>query len=240
MIYYLEDDEQIRNLAIYTLGQTGHETQGFSRAPELYAALERQVPDLILLDVMLPGEDGFSVLARLRSRSETRDVPVMMLTAKSTEYDTVTGLDAGADDYLSKPFGMMELVSRVNALLRRETRARRHGLAQAGMWQSGVNDTVLEAGPIHLDAARYEVTVAGKPVQLTRKEFEMLRYLLANRGIALSRSQLLDHVWGYSVVGQTRTVDAHVQTLRKKLSAADPAAAELIETVRGVGYKLAE
>ena len=209
MIYYLEDDEQIRNLALYTLEQTGHATRGFSRASEMDVALATEVPDLFLLDVMLPDEDGISVLKRLRADSRTANVPIMMLTAKSTEFDTVCGLDAGADDYLAKPFGMMELISRVNALLRRHERV-----------------------------ARYQVTADGEEVQLTHKEFEMLRYLMENRGIVVSRDLLLDRVWGYSIAGETRTVDAHVQTLRKKLSEVCPEASTYIETVRGVGYRL--
>lgn len=247
MIYYLEDDEQIRNLTLYTLAQTGHETRGFACAAELYAALEDAVPDLFILDVMLPGEDGISVLKKLRARPDAENVPVMMLTAKSTEFDTVLGLDAGADDYLAKPFGMMELLSRVNALLRRarrdEERARQAAeAARADVPAAAIADAasadVMDAGPIHLDAARYAVTVAGCEVRLTHKEFETLRFLMHNRGIVVSRSQLLDQVWGYEVAGETRTVDAHIQTLRKKLSEADPQAASLIETVRGVGYRM--
>ncbi len=232
MIYYLEDDEQIRNLTLYTLSQTGHETRGFSRAAEMDAALTQAVPDLFLLDVMLPDEDGISVLKRLRRDPRTQDVPIMMLTAKSTEYDTVTGLDAGADDYLAKPFGMMELLSRVNALLRRASREAQN---EASALAAG---ETLDAGPISLDPASYRVTVSGKEVRLTHKEFEMLRYLMENRGIVVSRDKLLEHVWGYGVAGETRTVDAHVQTLRKKLGEADPEAVAFVETVRGVGYRL--
>lgn len=235
MIYYLEDDEQIRNLALYTLEQTGHATRGFSRASEMDVALATEVPDLFLLDVMLPDEDGISVLKRLRADSRTANVPIMMLTAKSTEFDTVCGLDAGADDYLAKPFGMMELISRVNALLRRHERDVHTG--QREMAAAGDGET-LEAGPICLNVARYQVTADGEEVQLTHKEFEMLRYLMENRGIVVSRDLLLDRVWGYSIAGETRTVDAHVQTLRKKLSEVCPEASTYIETVRGVGYRL--
>ena len=249
MIYYLEDDEQIRNLTLYTLAQTGHETQGFSCAAELYEAIERAVPDLFILDVMLPGEDGISVLKKLRACDDTADVPVMMLTAKSTEFDTVTGLDAGADDYLAKPFGMMELLSRVNALLRRarrnEERARQAAdLARAEAKSSHSSDSemprdkeILEIGPIRLDAARYLV-VGGDEVRLTHKEFETLRFLMSNCGMVVSRNQLLVQVWGYEVAGETRTVDAHIQTLRKKIGEVDQEAASLIETVRGVGYRM--
>lgn len=246
MIYYLEDDEQIRNLTLYTLAQTGHETCGFACAPELYEALERAVPDLFILDVMLPGEDGISVLKKLRERPDTTNVPVMMLTAKSTEFDTVLGLDSGADDYLAKPFGMMELLSRVNALLRRARRdaeaARQAADSASGRKDAASADAeksdIMDAGPIHLDAARYMVEVSGIEVRLTHKEFETLRFLMHNRGIVVSRGQLLDQVWGYEVAGETRTVDAHIQTLRKKLGEADSQAASLIETVRGVGYRM--
>lgn len=246
MIYYLEDDEQIRNLTLYTLAQTGHETCGFACASELYEALERAVPDLFILDVMLPGEDGISVLKKLRGRPDTENVPVMMLTAKSTEFDTVLGLDAGADDYLAKPFGMMELLSRVNALLRRVRRdaelARQTAAAADAGGQGASSEApeadVMDVGPIHLDVARYAVAVDGVEVRLTHKEFEMLRFLMRNRGIVVSRDTLLDQVWGYEVAGETRTVDAHIQTLRKKLGEADPQVVSLIETVRGVGYRL--
>ncbi len=265
MIYYLEDDEQIRNLTIYTLSQTGKEAMGFSRAQEMYEALEHEVPDLFILDVMLPGEDGITVLQHLRSRPDTHDVPVMMLTAKSTEYDKVTGLDSGADDYMTKPFGMMELVSRINALMRRASRPisdsggfpvqashPRTGssTSDSESTTSGASEStaafgdqcegVFDAGPIHMDVARHLVTVNGMELRLTRKEFDMLHYLMVNRGIVVSRSQLLDHVWGYSVAGHTRTVDAHVQTLRKKLGEIDPSASSMVETVRGVGYRVRE
>lgn len=242
MIYYLEDDEQIRNLTLYTLAQTGHETRGFACASELYEALEQAVPDLFILDVMLPGEDGISVLKKLRGRPDTENIPVMMLTAKSTEFDTVLGLDSGADDYLAKPFGMMELLSRVNALLRRVRRdaelARQASDAASERFDAAEKADIMDAGPIHLDAARYVVEVSGAEVRLTHKEFETLRFLMHNRGIVVSRGQLLDQVWGYEVAGETRTVDAHIQTLRKKLGEADSQAASLIETVRGVGYRM--
>lgn len=239
MIYYLEDDEQIRTLTLYTLGQAGHETKGFACAAQLYEGIAQQVPDLFLLDVMLPGEDGISVVKKLREDSRTCNVPVMMLTAKSTEFDTVVGLDAGADDYLAKPFGMMELLSRVNALLRRANRkGAGDAAAAAGESEGRSREEVLTAGPVVLDAASYRVTAEGEKVNLTHKEFEMLRYLMRNRGIVISRDRMLEQVWGYMVAGETRTVDAHVQTLRKKLGEASPAAAALIETVRGVGYRL--
>ena len=226
MIYYLEDDEQIRNLALYTLEQTGHATRGFSRASEMDIALASEVPDLFLLDVMLPDEDGISVLKRLRADARTANVPIMMLTAKSTEFDTVCGLDAGADDYLAKPFGMMELVSRVNALLRR---------AQAPAVNS--SDT-LTCGPIELVSSAHTVKAGGTPVSLTLKEFDLLHALMKNEGKVLSRRQLLEDVWDVSYVGETRTVDVHIQTLRQKLAAASSGADGCICTVRGVGYTL--
>lgn len=237
MIYYLEDDDQIRALTLYTLSQAGHTARGFANAAQLYEGVATQVPDLFLLDVMLPGEDGISVVKKLRERPETRDVPVMMLTAKSTEFDTVVGLDAGADDYLAKPFGMMELLSRVNALLRRAARAQAADAAQ-GHGEDAERDELLQVGPISLDAASYRVAADGIEVRLTHKEFEMLRYLMRNCGVVISRDRLLEQVWGYVVAGETRTVDAHVQTLRKKLGEASMQAASLIETVRGVGYRL--
>ena len=253
MIFYLEDDSHIRDLALYALERTGYEARGFSRAAELYAALKTTVPDLILLDVMLPEEDGVHVLTQLRANQATQDIPVMMLTAKSTEYDKVKGLDAGADDYLTKPFGMMELVSRVGALLRRDERARRHAQTRKDIQvqpsatlitdepvpaQEQHEAQLLEAGSITLDPGRYKVCVAGKEVRLTHKEFELLRYLLEKRGFVLTRTQMLEHVWGYRDGYETRTVDAHILTLRKKIADIDQAAAECIETVHGVGYRV--
>ncbi len=228
MIYYVEDDEQIRNLTLYTLTQAGYQVRGLSCAGELYDALDQEVPELILLDVMLPGQDGISICSTLRKQERTADIPIMMLTAKSTEYDTVTGLDAGADDYLAKPFGMMELLSRVNALLRRSQKtAFRH-----------VSDEILCNGCISVDCTAHSVLVDGRPVVLTRKEFDLLVYLMRRKGAVVTRERLLAAVWNYDIMGETRTVDAHVQTLRKKLSTGSPEAAKLIVTVRGVGYRM--
>ncbi len=225
MIYYVEDDPNIRNLAIYALEQAGLKTQGFSAAEELYAACQIELPELFLLDIMLPHEDGISILRHLRDQQATKDIPVMMLTAKGTEFDVVTGLDSGADDYLAKPFGMMELVSRVNALLRRSGK-------ESG--QDGYE--VLRAEGLALTPSKRSVTVNDEPVTLTFKEFELLRMLLENRGLVLSREQLLELVWGWSYSGNTRTVDVHIQTLRQKLGEAG----SLIETIRGVGYRVKE
>ena len=226
MIYYVEDDNNIRELALYALRQAGLDARGFADAEPFRAACKQSVPDLILLDIMLPGTDGMAILSELRANSATADIPVMMLTAKGTEYDKVLGLDGGADDYLAKPFGMMELVSRVNALLRRAAAP----TAPAG--------DMLECGPIELRVLEHTVSAGGVPVELTLKEFDLLRALLRNVGRVLSRGQLLEDVWGMTFVGETRTVDVHIQTLRQKLSAACPGADACIKTVRGVGYSI--
>ncbi len=226
MIYYVEDEVNIRELALYALKQAGLEAQGYPDAESFRVALAQRVPDLILLDIMLPGTDGLAILAELRHDARYAAIPVMMLTAKGTEFDKVVGLDAGADDYLAKPFGMMELVSRCNALLRRAAR-------QA----APVMRDVLECGPIVLDRDAREVHVGGVGVELTLKEFDLLAELMSNQGRVLSRAQLLERVWEITYVGETRTVDAHVQTLRHKLSVACPGAEECIQTVRGVGYR---
>lgn len=225
MIYYVEDDVNIRDLAIYALKQAGFEAQGFPEADEFFAACKTRVPDLVLLDIMLPGTDGLEILRMIRDDASMKTLPVMMLTAKGTEYDTVCGLDAGADDYLAKPFGMMELVSRVNALLRR---AHAPAAEDAG--------DVLASGPIVLTSSAHTVTVDGEPVALTLKEFDLLRALMANEGRVLSRSQLLEEVWGVTYVGETRTIDVHIQTLRQKLARVREGVDALITTVRGVGY----
>lgn len=223
MIYLVEDDDSIRELVLYTLHTTGFEAEGFRNAADFWQALEKELPQLVLLDIMLPDEDGLHILKRLRAGAETADLPVMMLTAKSSEYDRVVGLDSGADDYLPKPFGMMELVSRVRALLRRAAKP-------------AAEDKLFTAGSLAVDVKRRAVTVDGEPVILTYKEFELLCYLLENRGVVLSRDQILTKIWDYNYSGETRTVDVHIRTLRQKL---DDAGA-LIETVRGVGYRLAQ
>ena len=226
MIYYLEDDTNIRDLTVYALKQAGLEAAGFAHAGDFFDACRESLPDLVLLDIMLPEVDGLEGLRRLREDPATKFLPVMMLTAKGTEFDKVSGLDAGADDYLAKPFGMMELVSRVNALLRRAAAP----TAPAG--------DVLECGPIELRVLEHTVSAGGVPVELTLQEFDLLRALLRNVGRVLSRGQLLEDVWGMTFVGETRTVDVHIQTLRQKLSAACPGADACIKTVRGVGYSI--
>ena len=223
MIYLVEDDDSIRELVLYTLHTTGFEAEGFQNAADFWQALEKELPQLVLLDIMLPDEDGLHILKRLRAGAETADLPVMMLTAKSSEYDRVVGLDSGADDYMPKPFGMMELVSRVRALLRRAAKP-------------AAEDKLLTAGSLAVDVKRRAVTVDGEPVILTYKEFELLCYLLENRGVVLSRDQILTKIWDYNYSGETRTVDVHIRTLRQKLGNAGA----LIETVRGVGYRLAQ
>lgn len=223
MIYLVEDDDSIRELVLYTLHTTGFEAEGFRNAADFWQALEKELPQLVLLDIMLPDEDGLHILKRLRAGAETADLPVMMLTAKSSEYDRVVGLDSGADDYLPKPFGMMELVSRVRALLRRAAKP-------------AAEDKLFTAGSLAVDVKRRAVTVDGEPVILTYKEFELLCYLLENRGVVLSRDQILTKIWDYNYSGETRTVDVHIRTLRQKLGGAGA----LIETVRGVGYRLAQ
>lgn len=220
MIYLVEDDDSIRELVLYTLHTTGFEAEGFRNAAGFWQALEKELPQLVLLDIMLPDEDGLHILKRLRAGAETADLPVMMLTAKSSEYDRVVGLDSGADDYMPKPFGMMELVSRVRALLRRAAKP-------------AAEDKLFTAGALAVDVKRRAVTVDGEPVILTYKEFELLCYLLENRGVVLSRDQILTKIWDYNYSGETRTVDVHIRHIRQKLG--DDA--RYIETIRGVGYK---
>ena len=218
MIYLLEDDDSIRDLVIYTLQSQGMEAKGFPRPSAFWEAMAEHTPSLVLLDIMLPEEDGISVLKQLRSSARTCRLPVIMLTAKGTEYDKVLGLDVGADDYLAKPFGMMELLSRIRALLRRTERE--------------VN--IYRCGVLTVDQTRHTVTVNGREVVLTQKEFEVLCLLLKNRGQVLSRERLIEDVWGYAFTGESRTVDVHVRTLRQKLEEAGA----YIETVRGYGYKI--
>lgn len=219
MIYCVEDDASIRELVIYTLQATGYEAQGFADGKAFSAALAKQLPELVLLDIMLPGEDGLQILKRLRADGRTAQLPVMMLTAKGTEFDKVVGLDSGADDYMTKPFGMMELVSRVKALLRRTKRDNTH---------------VLSCGALTLNRDTHRVEAEGQEVLLTHKEFELLEYLLENSNLVLTRDKILDCIWGYSAEVETRTLDVHIRSLRQKLGPCG----ELIETVRGVGYRM--
>ncbi len=219
MIYCVEDDSAIRELMVYTLKVSGFEAQGFESDAGFWQAMKKELPELIILDVMLPGEDGLSILAKLRSSPVTADVPVIMATAKDSEYDKVVGLDSGADDYLAKPFGMMEMVSRIRAVLRR-----------AGNKQP----ETISYGSIFLDTGKHTVTADGKPVALTLKEYELLKLFMEKPGQVFTRDNILSSVWGIDFAGETRTVDVHIGTLRTKLESAG----NLIRTVRGVGYKL--
>ena len=219
MIYLLEDDDSIRELVIYTLNSQGMEARGFARPSAFWEAMGEQTPSLALLDVMLPEEDGISVLKKLRASAHTARLPIIMLTAKGTEYDKVLGLDAGADDYVAKPFGMMELLSRIRALLRRTERE---------------DDALYRCGQLTVDPGSHTVLVGDREVALTQKEFEVLSLLLKNKGQVLSRERLIEDVWGYAFTGESRTVDVHVRTLRQKLGEAGAC----IETVRGYGYKI--
>lgn len=221
MIYCVEDDASIREIEIYTLKSTGFAANGFETAADFFAALRNEKPDLILLDIMLPDEDGTQVLKKLKKDPVTRDIPVIMASAKGTEYDKVQGLDTGADDYLAKPFGMMEMVSRIRAVLRRVNSS---------------SEQVIENSGIRMDASRHEVLVDGEPVVLTLKEYDLLYLLLSHPGIVYTRDQLLNHIWGTEYDGETRTVDVHVRTLRQKLGNAG----RHIDTVRGVGYRYKE
>ncbi len=219
MIYLLEDDESIRKFVIYALNQTGFEAEGFGLPSQFKAAVEKKAPKLVLLDIMLPEEDGISVLSWLRKRNDTAQIPVIFLTAKSSEYDKVTGLDNGADDYITKPFGTMELISRIKALLRRTSKSAEE----------------YSAGELYVCPSKHIVKVRDEEVALTLKEFEMLCLLLKNRGTVLTRDRLLEEIWGYDYDGESRTVDVHIKTLRTKLKSCG----ELVETVRGIGYKIA-
>ena len=221
MIYIVEDDDNIRELEDYALRSGGFTAESFSGGSDFWAACRKEIPDLVLLDIMLPEEDGLQILRQLRANPATKLVPVIMVTAKTTELDVVKGLDLGADDYIPKPFGIMELLSRVKAVLRRSKRAPEP-------------DTVFSYGDILLDDKRRVVTAGGSVCELTYKEYELLKLLLRNQRLVLTREKILQSVWGYNFEGETRTVDMHIKTLRKKLGAGG----ELIKTVRNVGYKI--
>ena len=220
-IFIVEDDEDIREIVIYALQSAGFEAFGFETGEELLAALDAGLPSLVLLDIMLPENDGLSILEKLRKMPNTKKLPIIMLTAKNSEYDKVKGLDMGADDYISKPFGVMELIARVNAVLRR----------------GGTDEKEkLEVSGLSLDNARREILADGEQVVLTFKEYELLYCLMKNTGIVLSRDKILESVWGYDFEGESRTVDMHIKTLRQKLGASG----KLIKTIRNVGYKLGD
>lgn len=220
MIYCVEDDRSIRDLMIYTLNAAGFDAKGFNDGAGLFEALQKEQPQLILLDIMLPGEDGISILQKLRMQTATEEIPVIMATARGTEYDKVTGLDAGADDYLVKPFGMMEMLSRIKAVLRRTI----------------PKETLhcLRTGCLELNTDTHTVLVHSRRVQLTLKEYNLLQLFMENPDRVFTRSQLLEAVWGVDYVGETRTIDVHIGTLRMKLGECG----DYIETVRGVGYRM--
>lgn len=221
-IFFVEDDKNIRELVLYALKNSGFQAVGYEVASEFYEGLKRVTPDLIILDIMLPDEDGLHVLKKLKQSPDHKAVPVIMLTAKDSEYDKIQGLDSGADDYITKPFGVLELVSRIKAVLRRVERVEK--------------DDVLSVGDLILDNIKHEVTVSNQKVVLTYKEYELLYYLLKNRDIVLTREKLLELVWNTDYAGESRTVDVHIGSLRSKLKSAG----NYIHTVRGVGYKLTE
>jgi len=222
MIYCVEDDRSIRELMLYALRASGFEAEGFEDGETLFAALARYCPQLILLDIMLPGMDGIEILKKLREKPATASIPVIMASAKGTEYDKVLGLDLGADDYLAKPFGMMEMVSRIRAVLRRS------GTSEKGK--------TLSLGKLGMDVVSHTVTSDGTRVTLTLKEFELLRLFLSEPGRVFNREQLLEKIWGTDYIGESRTVDVHIATLRTKLGVTG----DYIRTVRGVGYRLEE
>lgn len=222
VVFVVEDDTNIREIERYALKNSGYEVETFESGAELFQRLKEEIPSLILLDIMLPGESGLDILAKIRGTEETSRVPIIMVTAKTSELDKVKGLDLGADDYISKPFGVMELVSRVKALLRRSNPVQ--------------DEAQLMLGDIYIDNDRHAVLVGGKPCELTFKEFELLKYLIINRGIVLSRDKLMNQVWGFEYEGESRTVDMHIKTLRQKLGDAG----HYIKTVRNVGYMIEE
>ena len=224
MIFCVEDDSNIRELVVYTLETTGFKARGFEDGREFLEALALETPELVLMDIMLPGDDGLELLKKLKASPKTREIPVIMVTAKGAEYDKVKGLDLGADDYVTKPFGMMELVSRIKAVLRRTRK------------DAQEPQDIIAVGEIEINTKKLEVTAAGEVVNLTLKEYELLKRLMKNPNIVMTRDCLLEDIWGYDFDGETRTVDVHVRTLRQKLGPCG----EKIETVRGVGYRMSE
>jgi two-component system alkaline phosphatase synthesis response regulator PhoP len=220
-IFIVEDDDNIREIVAYALSSAGFHTEGFAESDGFFAALAKSRPALVILDIMLPGDDGMAILKKLKRSEKTKDLPVIMLTAKGSEFDRVSGLDSGADDYITKPFSVLEVISRVKAVLRRCE-----------------NDPdvppLLHVGDIMLDDERHTVTADGEDVVLTNKEYQLLQCLMMNEGIVLTRAKLLDRVWGFDYNGESRTIDMHVKSLRQKLKEAG----DMIKTVRNVGYKI--
>ncbi len=221
MIYLLEDDDNIRGFVTYALNNSGFEAAGFAHPSEFWPALEKKQPELLLLDIMLPDEDGLTILGKLRKRNDTKDLPIIMLTAKTTEYDKVVGLDSGADDYIAKPFGTMELISRVKALLRRT--------------KNTANEEYV-CGELYVCPEKHIIKAGSEDISLTLKEYEMLLMLIKNTGRVFTRDELLSEIWGYNFDGESRTVDVHIKTLRTKLGDCG----KYIETVRGIGYRISD
>lgn len=222
MIFCVEDDAGIRNMMMYTLNSSGFEAAGFQDGEEFFEVLKDTRPELVILDIMLPGDDGLEILKKLRAKTATEDIPIIMATAKGTEYDKIIGLDMGADDYLVKPFGMMEMVSRVKAVLRRSVPKKQHD--------------IVKIGELELNVQQHTVAVNGEYIKLTLKEYEMLRLFMENIGRVFTREQLLEKIWDSDYLGETRTVDVHIGTLRTKLGICG----DYIQTVRGVGYRMEE
>lgn len=222
-IYCVEDDENIRELVAYALESQQFETQTFADGESFYKVLEKKIPDLVLLDIMLPGESGIEILKKIRHKERTADLSVIMLTARTSEYDVVKGLTIGADDYVTKPFGILELISRIRAVLRRSHRVEKPS-------------EMLVCGPVTLDPLKHAVSAYGEEVMLTAKEFELLHYLMMNVGIVLQREQIMESVWGFTYAGESRTIDMHIKSLRQKLGEGG----QIIKTIRGVGYRLDE
>ncbi|HBM99245.1 MAG TPA: DNA-binding response regulator [Ruminococcus sp.] len=222
MIYFLEDDNSINEAILYSLKNSGFEVKGFNRPSDFWKAMDEEIPDLVLLDIMLPEEDGLSILRKLRNNSETAKISAIMVTAKDSEYDKIIGLDSGADDYMTKPFSMMELISRIKALLRRT--------------QNNSVNKEIKIGNLSVNPEKHLVNAAGKNITLTYKEYQLLLHLMQNKGIVFSREKLLNKIWGYDFDGENRTVDVHIRTLRTKLGECGA----MIETVRGFGYKIGE
>ncbi|SMC57248.1 response regulator transcription factor [Papillibacter cinnamivorans] len=225
LIYCVEDDDSIRQLILYSLKSGGFQAKGFDSADALFESLREQIPALILLDIMLPGESGLQILKKLKVYPAYEYIPVIMLTAKTSEFDKVQGLDLGSDDYITKPFGVMELLSRIHAVLRRTG-------------GGGEESRILSCCGILIDPERRLVTVNGSPCELTYKEFELLSYLVKNKGLVLSRDKIMNAVWGFDFAGESRTVDMHIKSLRQKISEAG--GPDVIKTVRSVGYKIEE
>lgn len=229
MIFCVEDDKSIRELIIYALKGQGMEVKGFESGEEMFEELENTKPQLFLLDIMLPGMDGMEILSKISNDERYEDIPVIMLTAKGSEYDKINGLDSGADDYIAKPFSVLEMVARVRAILRRNEKMSKSS-------ESKENRNLLKVGGIEIDTLSREVTVEGEAVNLTFKEYELLKILIENKGIVMSREKLLETVWGFEYEGETRTVDVHIASLRQKLKKCS----KNLSTIRNVGYKIEE